>query len=561
MNDVGSEQTADLPAMRSAAATLRDQGRLEEACEILVDAAANFPNDVSPWHDLGRLAEAQQEWSLAEGCWRRYLALDDTHWRVHTALAAVLQRQDRGDEAEAVLRAATTLFSSEFGPWHDLAHLEQSRQRWAEAEACWRQAMALGERAWWAYTGLATALRQQDRGDEARAVLQTVITLFPNETRPWHDLARLEEARRNWPGAEACWRRYLALDDTHWRVHEGLAATLAEQERYLEAEAALQRAIELSAPNPGPVIAYAELAERRQDWAAAAHRWLETSRLFPSEPYVVERIFIARARLIATDEQSDAAAEAILPLGPLDPRYAGALRKETEDGTAFSDIMMACESLGGTALGCEFGGVQRAFGAEPLSLLRWTEMDPDQIIAALEARFDGVGTPEQTEVDLSDSDGHNEYWTRDKRFGMASHTFVHESAVSHEKMFRQSTRRLAYLKNKLIDDLIAGDKIFVYKISQRMLSDKELDAMYRAMQAYGRNALLYVTYSSFEHPNGSVEEREAGLFIGYTDRFVVSRDGKLLQDDDAVAEVIKTWAQICAVTYARWRETRAALIE
>src|SRR5258707_1178856 len=101
-----NQQSADLPAMLSAAATLQQSGRPEEACAILVDASACFPNEAGPWHDMARLAEAEREWNLAEACWRRFLDLDDSHLVIHTALAATLREQRRHDEAESVLSDA-----------------------------------------------------------------------------------------------------------------------------------------------------------------------------------------------------------------------------------------------------------------------------------------------------------------------------------------------------------------------------------------------------------------------------------------------------------------------
>jgi tetratricopeptide (TPR) repeat protein len=228
--------------MMAEAHVSRQSGDFDKACSRLAAAAARFPNEPDPWREMARLAEEHHEWSLAEGCWRRFLALDDGQWWAYALLAATLLQQQRLDEAESVLRSASTRFPNEPGPWHDLARLEESRQRWAEAEAYWRRFLTIDETHWQIHITLAAVLRQQGRGEEAEAVLRSVTTLFPNETRPWHDLARLEESRQRWDEAAQHWRQFMALDDREWWVHDALAAVLREQGCLDQAEAVVSAA-------------------------------------------------------------------------------------------------------------------------------------------------------------------------------------------------------------------------------------------------------------------------------------------------------------------------------
>jgi len=123
-------------------------------------------------------------------------------------------------------------------------------------------------------------------------------------------------------------------------------------------------------------------------------------------------------------------------------------------------LVMCFESLGGSGHGCEFGLFQRHFDAEPLGLLRWADLSQDLLIKALETRFEGVGLPENTIVFQPDHS--DEWWTRDSRFWMAMRSFVKVAEVDQERMTKQVCRRLQFLRQKLIEDLEAGEKIFVY---------------------------------------------------------------------------------------------------
>jgi hypothetical protein len=210
------------------------------------------------------------------------------------------------------------------------------------------------------------------------------------------------------------------------------------------------------------------------------------------------------------------------------------------------EVVTQFESLGGTLQGCEFGLLQRAFGAEPLGLLRWTEMAPKNVIDALEAELEGVGLPENTELGVHQTPDGPEYFTTDKRFLMSMHTFMRETEISHDKMYALCCRRLQFLREKLLADLRDGTKIFVYKITWRLLQPEELDRMHAALRRYGNNTLLYVQRALPDKPHGTVELIKPGLLMGYIDRFSVSATGENL------GQATESWAPICRRALELW---------
>jgi hypothetical protein len=111
---------------------------------------------------------------------------------------------------------------------------------------------------------------------------------------------------------------------------------------------------------------------------------------------------------------------------------------------------------------------------------------------------------------------------------------------------------LQFLSRKLIEDLEQGNKIFVYRLTDRHLSDAELDRLHAATRAYGDNTLLYVRYQDAEHPNGTVELVKPGLMIGYIDRFKMSRTGEL-----SAAPPTASWLKICQNAFEIWTALRA----
>jgi hypothetical protein len=166
-------------------------------------------------------------------------------------------------------------------------------------------------------------------------------------------------------------------------------------------------------------------------------------------------------------------------------------------------IVMRFESLGGRMEGCEFGIFQRSYGAEPLGLLRWSDMSPETTI-------------------LSDPHAEGADWTtQNTRYGMNMHTFQYDkfTQAARDRFFRSTCRRLQFLRRKLLEDLAEGDKIFVYKLTYWNMDENTLDRLYRAIRKYGPCTLLYVRQPDDNHPAGTVELAQLGLMIGYIERF------------------------------------------
>jgi len=191
------------------------------------------------------------------------------------------------------------------------------------------------------------------------------------------------------------------------------------------------------------------------------------------------------------------------------------------------EMILKFEGLGGTSQGCEFGLVQREFGAEPVGLLRWTGMTALSLAAALEADFEGVGTPEQTILDYFQWPTHREYRTEDRRFFINMHTWVKEDEKPYDAMFRMMCRRLTFLREKLLDDLTRAEKIFVFKMGDHICTTEEIGRIHAALRRRGPNTLLYVRIADDAHPSGMVERIRDGLLIGYISHFNQSPDGEV----------------------------------
>ncbi len=489
------------------ASALCAMDRVEDARQVLSEAATTFPHEPAIRHELGHLAVRRGDWPAAEGHWRAALTFAVRPWWVYTGLASALCALDRIEDARQVLSEAAIGFPHEPAIRHELGHLAVRRGDWPEAETHWRAALAFAVRPWWVHSELASALCALDRVEEARQVLSEAAVGLPNEPAVRHQLGRLAARQRNWPAAEAHWRAALTFDPRPWWVYTELAGALEEQGRLAEAEAVL---LDGQAHDPGEVslfTAHARLAWDHEDWPAAVTRWAEASRRFPISEALSSGLYQALMRLAEHDPVAADAAHSALALASVD----------ADD--ARRTLLLGFESLGGSGPdgGCEFGGVQRERGAEPLGLFRWATVSPPNLIACLTGRFAGIGEADRTTVYLHDKDPQALWQIGDKAYGTAMHSFVPSSDVPHDRMLILACKRMSYLRDKLIADLEHPAKIFVLKVAGRQVTDKETEALSQAIRSYGQGELLCVCPADGSHPAGRIVPAAASVFIGYID--------------------------------------------
>ena len=599
----------------AGAVAFREQRRFDEAEVLLAAAVERFPGERGPLVEYAWLATARRDWPAAASRWaelrQRQPELVEAFLRGAQALATMWQHE----EAEKLLADGMARFprdgalATEYA-WiaHHRHEFEDAVQRFAELRHRFPEIAA-------GYTGGAMALRNLFRLAEAEGLLTAAQRRFPDDPKivfehaqipmfhplrrerdPEKALRRLANLRERFPDFEQGYvvaLRYLrevgrsaegdalaesglvrltdgaalaieygnnARDRTDWaeaiRRFEaarsrfpdhpgaavGLATSLSMASRHDETEQVLRAALERFPSTPAVFNEFGWAAARRDDWAAALARWTEAQQRFPDEQDFAHRIFEARLRLAESEQAAPPSAEP-----------SSSLRSNADPRAAMREMVMQFESLGGTALGCEFGMFQREFGAEPLGLLRWADMPYDGLISALESCFDGVGSEEHTELFINRENARPEYCTRDRRGFMYMRAFIYEDEMPYERMWKQALRRLGYLRDKLIGDLESGSKIFVYRLTTRNLDPAELARLHAVVRGYGDNMLLYVRYEDAEHPNGTVEIAAPGLMIGYIDRFKMTPDGQLSANPPSAS-----WMAICTRAHALWQEHSAA---
>jgi hypothetical protein len=164
----------------------------------------------------------------------------------------------------------------------------------------------------------------------------------------------------------------------------------------------------------------------------------------------------------------------------------------------------------------------------------------------LEARFDGMGVAENVRASVSPNG--RELMVHDDRFGFLYHAWVNAGEMTIEEVRHREIRRVPFLIRKLLEDLEAGEKIFVFK-GMAAMNEEEVFPLAIAIRRFGPNTLLFVNLADANHRAGTVEARAPGFLIGYIDRFAPSEDAQDFLHDQ--------WVRLCRETY-RYRLAAAA---
>jgi hypothetical protein len=218
---------------------------------------------------------------------------------------------------------------------------------------------------------------------------------------------------------------------------------------------------------------------------------------------------------------------------------------ETQTGTPAAQFMLRFESLGDN---CEFGLVQRRCGAEPLGLLRFSNLQLPNLIHGLETDFRGLGEPDALEFWLDKPAG-GEYVMRDKRYSLVFHTFLGRDQVEELHLPLQQATRLQFLRRKLLEDLLTGEKIFVLKRNQP-IEEQEILPLCTTLNRFGRNTLFWVVPADLEHEPGTVEQIIPGLLKGYIDRFAPYENAHDLSFDLWLKLCVNAWQLASPATEA-----------
>ena len=497
---------------------LRVSGRIGEAEAVLLEAQDRHPHEAALPLDHAELAVAKRD--LHEAM-RRFGIVRDrfpTMWWPWRRMVQTLREMSCHDEAERVILEGIDRFPDEPALFFDHGELMQLQGRSAEALAIYRVIHERFPDGFWSCFALAQSLKDNCLHGEAEAMLVRTMEAFPDDPLPFIELVHLT----NRIPADT---RQVSLD-----ALDGMVARWIE--RLGEAE--------------GLLLARAQLAQARGDYRECLRRLIHLGQAYPGANFVDEKIADIREIMLGQGE--------VIP-DDLGGDGAEAAAGADEALRARQDLLGRFESLGGGGpdgsahYGCEFGFVQRLVKLEPLSLLRWTGVNLENVTRLLADDFAGVGEVETSM--LTAFEGVYDWRFVDTAYGLyCDHTHLARLTVPREDALRMMCQRTAFLARKLREDLEDGDKIFVYRYSGEVGDEAGMLALAGAVNGHGSAVLFFVCRADEHNPPFTVRLVHPGLMIGHIDWFAVDRLGFPVNLDG--------WTVLCEQALRLWQDVRQA---
>lgn len=177
------------------------------------------------------------------------------------------------------------------------------------------------------------------------------------------------------------------------------------------------------------------------------------------------------------------------------------------------ELVTRFETLGGSNA---FADVQSRAGVEPQGLLRYASMDLQALIDQLHNRLARIGATDQ----LVHSVVHGDppvYAVTDRATTFHYVTSQTVDELDPETLLVQHARRIRFLRDHLLEDIEAGERIFVYHrhADQEQLTETLMLPLATALRKLGPNCLLYVTETDTSAPPGTVEMHIPWMMHGY----------------------------------------------
>ncbi len=524
---------------------LNDLSRFADAQNVLLPALRMFPKNPQVAALNAWIAHYQKDFTEADKRWADIRERFPHHVPGYAGGAVSLLAMGLTAEAAALTEAGMAKFPDDVHMAMEWARVPQAGNDWEEAEKRWSSVLARFPGHAGVKSGQAWALLKKSKSVDAEILLKAAIAQAEAENAVDAPLLRsyaeCAAERADWDEAESRWRDVIARFPDQAANWSGFAEMLRSAGRPDAADEVVDSALERFPGDMGLERQRALSATLRRDWPVALALWEDLKRLHPRHPEIqsgiAQALWQARQDLGVASSEGSAAPPFVIPALLLE---SGNKATGAHDG--LDKLFLRFETIGDT---CEFGIVQRRFGAEPISLLRWASTPPAKLVTALETDLAGVGDPEFTVIEAV----RGEYISRDTRYHMFSHSFTPETAETLERFRAQHLRRMQFLRRKLLDDLAACEKIFVYK-SNHGLSDAEAIAIHDAIRRYGgRPALLCVRLADQGHTPGQVDVMRDGLMMGYTDRF------------STVDINVDVWVELCRKAATLWDEMTGLAVE
>jgi hypothetical protein len=233
---------------------------------------------------------------------------------------------------------------------------------------------------------------------------------------------------------------------------------------------------------------------------------------------------------------------------PALPRYLPSHRPRVPGGMADGSMQAMVHRLTGQTAGaiaalyeglgngCELGLLQQAIAEDRSGLLRFSAIRQRELVEGLFAAFHGVARRDRLMFEVRRQEDDTWRLIEGGGYELSSATPHDRSMPPPRQALDVLARRLPRLADKLMEDVAAGDRIFLMRFSEAG-GEEAARAVLAALRHHGDAEMVWLVIDETRQ-TGSVERLESGLIRGYVD---VPTPGRDASPDTMLSILANAW--------------------
>lgn len=201
---------------------LQDSGRSAEAVSVLQRVVRLAPNKAGAWCNLGTALQATENERAAYQAYQRAIALDATCWEALFNLGNLIEARGEYARAEMTQRLCLKIKPEYAAGWAALARILARACRYEEAIVCFETSLRIAPSAG-AYCNLAQTLLLKKKFPLALAMARQAIALDAGFSPAYEQAGKALIAMDHIVGSKQVYEAALALDPANTDAIEGIA--------------------------------------------------------------------------------------------------------------------------------------------------------------------------------------------------------------------------------------------------------------------------------------------------------------------------------------------------
>jgi protein O-GlcNAc transferase len=231
------------------AKTLQQEGRLEEAVQVLSALIECTPDNAEPYYKRGNVLNGLGRSDAALADYDRAIELNPSHAYAFCNRGSVLDRLGRGEEALASYERAIALDPRDALAHYNRGSVLKDQKRFAEALASYDAAIAINESYAEAHTNRGNVLQELQRQEAAVSSFDRAIELNPTIVEAFHGRAASLHVLRRYQQALADYNSAISLRPDRAGLYHNRGNLLSELLRLDGAVADYLKAVALDPAN------------------------------------------------------------------------------------------------------------------------------------------------------------------------------------------------------------------------------------------------------------------------------------------------------------------------